>query len=385
MKPKPSWIPNHMPALDGLRGVAIGLVFLHHCEPRMQRLGAGSVAAWGWCGVDLFFVLSGFLITGIVLDGRDRPRFFRNFYARRGLRIWPLYALVVPLNFWLCGRSNTWMQGTGEASWFASAWWLNFALFVQNLSPGLTGTLYPSWSLAIEEQFYLLWAPVARFLPIAGLYGVLGATLATSPLCRAYWRSFTAVHTLYHLDGLAAGSLAALALRTIALSRRQWRRWSVGLAATGLGITVWAAQGHGSLLDTGIAMGFTGLVLLTAGSTASMDRTGSSWAAIAEHIWQRPLRAAPMRFLGRISYGFYLTHVIVFAMLGGVDAYLDHWYAGVGADLAIVGMRFVAAAGVATLLWYGLESPLLRLKRYFVQPGPAATPATPDLAPSTAR
>jgi len=107
MRTKPGWVPDYIPALDGLRGLAIVLVMLHHCAPRMARLGWGGVAAWGWVGVDLFFVLSGFLITGIVLDGRSQPKFFRNFYARRGLRILPVYALLLPLNYWICGRANT--------------------------------------------------------------------------------------------------------------------------------------------------------------------------------------------------------------------------------------------------------------------------------------
>src|SRR5579875_998248 len=167
MQGKPNWMAAYYPSLDGLRGLAIAMVLLYHCDARLAGLGLGWLGAGGWSGVNLFFVLSGFLITGIIVDERARPHFFRNFYARRALRIWPVYALVVPLNWLILGRANTWAR-PGPA-------WIYFVFFIQNLTPGLTGTIYPAWSLAIEEQFYLVWAPVARRLPAAGLAGLLAA------------------------------------------------------------------------------------------------------------------------------------------------------------------------------------------------------------------
>src|SRR6185312_1977537 len=143
---RPAWLPNHVRGLDTLRGLAILLVLLFHCQRRLGPLHLSGIAAWGWSGVNLFFVLSGFLITGIVLDARPRGRFFAGFYARRGLRILPVYILVVPINYWIFGRANTWSR--------PGAVWPYFTFFVQNLVPGLTGTIEPTWSLAIEEQFY---------------------------------------------------------------------------------------------------------------------------------------------------------------------------------------------------------------------------------------
>lgn len=340
---KPAWIPEHMPALDGLRGVAIFLVLLHHCAPRLVRLGLGGVAAWGWSGVDLFFVLSGFLITGIILDGRGERRFFRNFYARRGLRILPLYALVVPLNYWLCGRANTWTGG--------GVWWLYFLLFAQNLVPGLSGTLYPAWSLAIEEQFYLCWAPLARWLPTAGLGSVLAAVLAVEPWVRAHAPGLTAVHTLYHLDGLAAGAALALGLRRFGRSFEVWRGAGIAGTAVGLAGVVWAAHGHGAWIDSFLAVGFASVLLL-----AAMD---------ASRVVCRPLKWSGLRWLGRISYSLYLTHMMVFALLGGVDAHLDRVGAGAAGDAGIVLLRWAVSIAVAAGLWYGFERPILRLKRRF--------------------
>jgi peptidoglycan/LPS O-acetylase OafA/YrhL len=336
-------VPRYLPTLDGVRGVAIVLVMLDHSAPQLAALGLGA-AAWGWCGVDLFFVLSGFLITGIILDGRDQPRFFRNFYARRGLRIWPLYALVVAVNAAVCGMANTWI---GPAPF-----WLYFALFLQNLTPGLAGTLYPAWSLAIEEQFYLVWAPVARYLPVAGLATVLGLVLAFGPWARAQM-TLTPVNTLFHLDGLAVGSLIALGLRTRAWRQASWTRLAVWAAGAGLAGVVWAAGGHGAWIDSFLALGFGGLVL------------GAVCAENGRSVYARLLRWRGLRFLGRISYGLYLTHVIVLALLGGVDLYLDRVLPAAAAAALIVAMRFAAAVAVATALWYGFERPILGLKRYF--------------------
>ncbi|MGH9480062.1 MAG: acyltransferase family protein, partial [Terriglobales bacterium] len=223
---KPGWLAEHLPGLDGLRGLAIALVLLHHCAPRLVTLGLGAVADWGWTGVDLFFVLSGFLITGIVLDGRQAPLFFRNFYARRGLRILPVFALVLVVNIVVYGRGNTWSR--------PGPYWLYFVLFIHNLTPGLTGTIYPSWSLAIEEQFYAVWAPVARRLPARAMALLLLAVLAAEPWVRHHVSWFVTTNTLYHLDGLAIGALIALALRCRAWTRLRWA--SLGLAAMAVGL-----------------------------------------------------------------------------------------------------------------------------------------------------
>src|ERR1019366_4724126 len=145
---------------------------------------------WGWSGVSLFFVLSGFLITGIILDSGPTSRFYKTFYARRFLRIWPVR--------WLLHDVST-------------APWLFLVLFIQNLWPiALPGSIGPTWSLAIEEQFYLFWTPIARRLPPRWLLLAAAAMLATSPLVGLHYGDrFTATNTITHLDGLAVGSMLA--------------------------------------------------------------------------------------------------------------------------------------------------------------------------------
>jgi peptidoglycan/LPS O-acetylase OafA/YrhL len=90
---RPSWLPAYIPELQGLRGIAVLLVFVYHCHPRLTGTFVYGASLWGWVGVNLFFVLSGFLITSILLESRGKPRYFRNFYGRRALRIWPVYIL----------------------------------------------------------------------------------------------------------------------------------------------------------------------------------------------------------------------------------------------------------------------------------------------------
>ncbi|HEY8056377.1 MAG TPA: acyltransferase [Terriglobales bacterium] len=353
---KPDWLAAHLPSLDGLRGLAIILVLLHHCQPRLISLGLGSLAAWGWIGVNLFFVLSGFLITGILLDERGTRHLFRNFYARRGLRVWPLYFVVFPLVYWGMGPHDSWSGG--------AAGWIFFLLYIQNLSPGLSGTLYPTWSLAIEEQFYLVWAPLVRFLSPRALAGLLVGVLAVGAGIRMH-AVLTPVNTLYHLDGLAAGSLLALLIRLWPSGYKQWRR--VGMATTvvgGLG-WLWSNAWAPAYLNTALGVAFAGVLLL---------------AALAPNAAGLNLR--PLRFVGKISYGLYLVHMPIFALLGGLDEHMDRIHAGAAGDLLIVVVRWTAALLVAGMFWYGFERPILRLKRYF-RPAAVAAPAV-VAAPSEA-
>ncbi|MGH9486864.1 MAG: acyltransferase family protein [Terriglobales bacterium] len=338
---KPAWLRNHIPSLDGLRGIAIGLVLLHHCQPRLQPLGLGAVAEWGWTGVNLFFVLSGFLITGVLLDERDQPHLFRNFYARRGLRIWPLYFLVVPLIYFTFGRGENWLG--------ARPGWLYFLLYLQNLFPGLTGSLYPTWSLAIEEQFYAVWAPLVRWVPKKLLAVLLVLALASGAVLRGHFAAaLTPIDTLLHLDGLAAGCLLALAARSWNGSAAQWRRAGALLALAGLGLAIFAARADGPLLNTALAIGFGGVLMLAA---SRPQLRGLSWH--------------PLRYLGKISYGVYLIHMPVFVLLGSVDEHMDRMHAGAAGDLLIVVLRIGVSLALASLLWFAFERPILGLKRYF--------------------
>ena len=225
---RPSWLPSYIPELQGLRGIAVLSVVFYHCHPRLDRHLALRASLWGWAGVNLFFVLSGFLITSILLESRNKPHYFRNFYARRALRIWPVYILVLVVCYlnapWFIGPTilDAIEQRPGGHTSCSSR-----ICFTSSLPPAIG----PTWSLAIEEQYYFLWAPVVRFLRRPWMLAtLLIAALIASPLFRlTHFAWITPTHTLTHIDGIAMGSLLALGLYTLPLSRRVWL--SIGLAA----------------------------------------------------------------------------------------------------------------------------------------------------------
>ncbi len=159
-----------IPQLDAVRGLAVLLVLVHNTDQYPSHL-LHLISDNGWMGVDLFFVLSGFLITGILLDTKQSDGYFRNFYARRCLRIWPLYYSVLLFMFVIVPfvRPSE-AHAVFEAR--SSPWWA-FPIFLQNFLvpiPAMaTGPLGVTWSLAVEEQFYLVWPLVVRFCTEAQL------------------------------------------------------------------------------------------------------------------------------------------------------------------------------------------------------------------------
>lgn len=348
---RPTWLPEQIPGFDGLRGIAILAVVLYHCHTKMAGLWIEKVCIWGWAGVDLFFVLSGFLITGIILDARHKPQFYRNFYVRRILRIWPVYYLLFFLDYFLLPLlfGGFWNM----LDKVRSGHWLAYILFAQNLfAITLPGTIGPTWSLAIEQQFYLFWAPIARRLRLHTLLGLLGFVLCASPFLRqAFGGRINPTHTIAHLDGLAVGGLIAVGIRLLPLALDLWR-WITRVALV-LGVSgVFLMLNHGSAFtSTLLAIGFGGMLL-------------SAVLPNGFRLYQRVLQWRPLVHVGKISYSLYIMHILVFAVLGGyVDKYLDPL--GPAANLATVAIRLVSSIGFASMLWKYFEQPVLGLKRYF--------------------
>ena len=367
---RPTWLPTYLPELDGLRGLAILWVVLYHCHPRLEGTWLYSASIWGWSGVILFFILSGFLITSILLTTRDKPNYYHNFHARRALRIWPVYLLVLAAVY----LNAPWFIGPTVWDAVKTAPWLAYFFFVQNLFHlSLPPAIGPSWALAIEEQYYFFWAPLVRILRRPWMLAlVLAATLVGSPLMRdTHFAWLTPTHTLIHLDGIAWGSLLALALHTIRLSRRAWL--ALGLGGFVLGIAAAATIAGGTAyLDSALALGFAGGILALIASTGSRSPVNAL------------LSRGPLAFYGRISYGVYMTHIMVFVFFGWFDARMDRY--GMAGNLAVVAFRLAATTVLATALWYGFESPILKLKRHFSTPN-AVDPAkmTPETQDSAAQ
>ena len=215
--------PSHWPALDGLRGTAILAVLVCHYASLLPRTPAVGLLEIGWAGVDLFFVLSGFLITGILLDARGTPNYFRNFYARRALRIFPLYygflvvTLLVSLVVRLApGASHEGIRHLWAAQPSLWTYTVNYWIPTQTGWNPWSEMVIPLWSLSVEEQFYLVWPLVVCRLSERGLVRlcvgiVAGALLLRLSLTAAgvdwSWLYFV---TPARADSLAAGALLAL-------------------------------------------------------------------------------------------------------------------------------------------------------------------------------
>ena len=177
------------------------------------------------------------------------------------------------------------------------------------------------------------------------------AALVVCPLFRMHHPHGTlTTHTLFHLDGIALGSLMALGLHTLAVSRRTWVAMGLVGCVAGFWATATVAGGT-AFLDSALAVGFAGVVLAAIASTGARNPLNAA------------LRRGPLAFYGLISYGLYMTHIAVFTYFGWFDLRMDRY--GIEGNLAVVGFRLVTTTLVASALWYGFESRILKLKRFF--------------------
>ena len=303
-------------------------------------------------GVDLFFVLSGFLITGILVDTKQSERYFRNFYASRCLRIWPLYYSLIVFMFVIVPLLRpSEAQTVFEKS---SPWWA-YPLFLQNvlvpIPTNAAGPLAVTWSLAIEEQFYLVWPWIVRYCSLAQLRRLAILVICLSPALRFYL-SFHGVN-LYtnvfcRLDGLMAGALLATVVRSEAFlpSRFIRRAWIALVVALPLAFATEAANARWIVFS------------LSAAASASFVYL----ALFSPRPWLQG--AVTSRFLvytGTISYGLYLLHKIPFDM--AKEFHVDQH------PLLELPILLVACYALAALSWNLLEKPFLRLKRFFESKG----------------
>ena len=309
---------SRIPELDGLRGMAIlAVVAWHYC---------GAIGTLGWLGVDLFFVLSGFLIGGILIDAKGKPDYFRGFYRRRFFRIVPLYAAVFLVGLPL--RSHLQLP---VMPWHAYAFTANF--WIMRHGWGAGRYLDVAWSLSSEEQFYLLLPAIVWATPRRWLLPVISAMMLASIL--PSWRFFT-----LRCDGLLFGVFAAVVLRT---------RLRASLEAHP-GII------HGLLTAAG---GVLGLSLLRASApflsfAASLLFLMAVVAVICNNhsLLAKACRAPWLRWLGKVSYCVYLTHI---QLLRLAHSFLIGRFAVVAAAAAVLSL--------AALSWKYFESPLIEFAR----------------------
>jgi peptidoglycan/LPS O-acetylase OafA/YrhL len=340
--------------LDAVRGLAVLVVFLHNTDV-YPSLHLGLIASNGWMGVDLFFVLSGFLITEILIDTKKSESYFKKFYIRRCLRIWPLYYSAILFMFVLV----PFLRPSEVQTIFSarsSPWWA-YLLFLQNFLVPIptmaTGLLAVTWSLAIEEQFYLVWPLIVRFCSEVKLRKIAFGVICISPALRFYL-SLHGVNiysnTFCRLDGLMAGALLALIVRSSGFAPARFVR--------GAWITLFASASLALMIDTLNAK----WIVFSFVALASV-----SFVYLALFSKQRLLQALlTNRFLvytGIISYGIYILAKIP------VDA-VKTFHLEKYPLLAFI-ITASATYALAALSWNFLEKPFLRLKRFF--DGPTAS------------
>lgn len=325
-------------------------------------------------GVDLFFVLSGYLITGILMDARGNERYYRAFYARRIVRLVPaLTALLVVLLYVL---PHTPVVAPADAAMLNDRqlwYWLyatNVGVTLQGFGAFALGTGH-LWSLAVEEQFYLVWPfVIARCARPAVVMRVAAAIIVAASIARVvgHLMGFSAegmyVLPMFRADTLAWGALVAAAQRDDG-ARAVLRRSLPALAVTGAAVL--ALVGARLRFEMEWAspsmqiVGYPALSMLCAGVVG-----------MASQGWGSVLRQPVLRFFGKISYALYLWHVPVIALLQrSRAATLSVW------EFAAVAL---AASLVPTMLsWWIVEKPVLRLKRFVPMAG---VPARTVLAPA---
>jgi len=355
------FVPGYIPQFDGLRGIAILLVLIGH-SGFLEALPHAGMLEYARFGVDLFFVLSGFLITGILTDSKGSPHFFRNFYARRVLRIWPLYYAVLFVAFVIVPLFAPSMRSTAAGIWPAFVFYVQNIVFVnrETYPFGLGAT----WSLAVEEQFYLTW-PLLVFLFKKRTLAVICASLVVVSLslrltARFYGAPSGFIHffTLSRLDAIAFGSLAALWLRSPSCTLVRWRTRAyqfLGFGAAGVLLARILMHRNSSIVSyTFLAIAFVGLL----GISLTSDPRSS--------LLGRSLSAAWLRYIGKISYGIYLLHYPLFILwsrfIGSLGFYQAHPVAG---NLAAFAGQIPLAAIAASISWHFFEEPILRLKEWF--------------------
>jgi peptidoglycan/LPS O-acetylase OafA/YrhL len=362
-----------IPELDGVRGMAILLVLLFHFQGARPQLIPKALTypmILGWSGVDLFFVLSGFLITGILIETRGSRNYFSAFYARRVLRILPLYLLAV----FLCFRVGLpWARRLGvglEVDASLEPW---YWLHVSNWKSAFGGDVKPLshfWSLSIEEQFYLAWPCVVLLVKPKRL-GLVCAGIAAAACgarCSATLHGVApeALHrlTVFRIDALALGGLVAVVVRTPSW-REALRRRLRAVAGFSFGLLVpLVIAGRSATARPMTTLGYTAFALLYGCLVfAAFDQSGASgWLA-------RQLRRPWLRAFGKYSYAMYVFHYPISLWESGLVA---GWssdaseLARAGIWLASVAFGVLASFAVGLLSWNLVEKHFLALKKNFV-------------------
>lgn len=385
--------PGRSAALDGLRGIAILLVIIHNAGAVDGDVAGALLKAWvvvsnaGWTGVQLFFALSGFLITGILLDNRGARGWIMPFYMRRALRIVPAYFVLLSIVFLAAPRIG-WMAPLADHG-HRGQWW--YWTYLSNwISPfdGMAKALPHVWSLAVEEQFYLVWPLVVMLLPGRFLLPACALLAAGALVARVGVHRFlpeaVALEAAYtwttsRADAVAFGAAVAIAMR----ARRGLeviRRILPVAAATSIAALcaiVLIARGlppHGVITEVA---GQPVAGILSASLVALCvvgPLSGRRVRAVQERVVSLLSRQGLMT-IGKYSYALYLFHLPVHLLLKETAASYLAGGSGIQRLIAVIAYTvvvFLVSMLLAVLSWRLVEAPALSLKQLFPMPGSKA-------------
>ena len=358
--------------LDGLRGIAVLAVLAQHYLNWLPITGAQN----GWLGVDLFFILSGFLITSILINLRDKEHYFSTFYKRRAFRIFPPYFLGVFVYFAVSIAAGK--PGTVSL-------WAQYIFYYTSLNVGQPAELDYAvilpvklglavlWSLSVEELYYTFWAPIVRFTSHKGFTAILIAMIVAAPLLRWWLHTpdYPELYTFYcRMDALAFGSMVALLMRAYRMDALTWKPRdkffdgaAIAMAIATIVLWVYLRGDRSRVLLCTVALSMVDITLALV-TFAVLRKSGSmAW-------WIKALRARWLRSVGMVSYSLYLFH---FPLGNLVHNWVAGWgvsrhYSAILQTVLSVALSFAVAYG----LWYGMESRILSWKDRHV-PSPAHT------------
>lgn len=349
---------TYFPSLNGIRAICALIVIKEHAKWSFD--GSPQMLQWGFLGVDMFFVISGFLIVTLLLRERDREGRIdlKQFYVRRTLRIFPIYYLMIACLFVLAVGT----YGHSTRSWDLYKWSFPiFLLYLQDLVPVQMGLLFHTWSLAMEEQFYLVWPSIERFFRRAWVVPTILVLIVLCQLCNfGYFDD--ALRAIYGAGGPARpiflvtftpillGVLGAHAMHhprvgPIATSVLKNRWMPPLLMSSALLVCEWAPQLQGLarlLVHCLFCLALMAMVINPRG------------------VFSRMLQSRVMFYLGSISYGIYLYHTVILWAL-------DRACASRGIALGPFASFVVAALlaiGVAGVSFRYFETPVMKLRQH---------------------
>jgi peptidoglycan/LPS O-acetylase OafA/YrhL len=315
---------------------------------------AGGLKRIGWLGVNLFFVLSAFLITGILVDSRVQKHYFRRSYVRRALRILPAFHALLLILLFIPSQNRSYLL-------------LSFFYLSNLASPlGIPMTYTMLWSLAVEEHFYFVWPVAVRILSGRTLMILAAAIVCSEPFLRAWyflrgWPEGSGYLTWLVADGLAMGAILAMIVRLPQFTRKHLALFVVVVLGVAASMVLFGAR-YGILTQRRL-LGAS--LLLTVAQLFFLGALGLT-LLLGTGRWRSLVNIPILQFFGGISYGLYLIHWLFFA---GYDAFLSkHWPQAhpVAGRMGLMSLRFICAAGVASMVAFlsrkYFEEPFLRLK-----------------------